>query len=316
LGSTSVSRNTSSGQVSAMRYYPWGTTRAGSVPTDYKFTGQRLDDATGLYYYGARYYDAALGRFVQADSIVRDAPDTPLSTLTVNFSNPTFLEEVGRENRWRARQEVFQQQLSLPDNEKPKGLGVVQWFQEPSGWPRPGQTDDHLGANPPSNLKARGPVDPQNFNRFTYVRNNPLRYVDPTGYWTFGLFLGGMGFALIGLRGDVGIVVDDKLNIGLLVGVGGGGYAGAGASGGLGIQITSAPTIQDLKGWSVQLGLGVGAGPGATGEIQFMSKGLGVNLSGGPALDLPVAFEVHGTADYSWLLNIPELLDDLIEQLE
>ncbi|MEM3555034.1 MAG: RHS repeat-associated core domain-containing protein, partial [Candidatus Micrarchaeaceae archaeon] len=30
-----------------------------------------------------------------------------------------------------------------------------------------------------------GPVDPQNLNRFTYVRNNPLRSTDPTGHWTF-----------------------------------------------------------------------------------------------------------------------------------
>ncbi len=34
------------------------------MPTDKLFTGQRLDD-TGLYYYGARYYDAEIGRLVQ-----------------------------------------------------------------------------------------------------------------------------------------------------------------------------------------------------------------------------------------------------------
>jgi len=40
------------------------------VPTDKKFTGRRLD-ATGLYYYGARYYDATIGRFTSADTIVQ-----------------------------------------------------------------------------------------------------------------------------------------------------------------------------------------------------------------------------------------------------
>ncbi len=38
------------------------------MPTDKKFTGQRLD-ATGLYYYGARYYDATIGRFLSADTL-------------------------------------------------------------------------------------------------------------------------------------------------------------------------------------------------------------------------------------------------------
>jgi RHS repeat-associated protein len=38
---------------------------------DKLFTGQRLD-STGLYYYGARYYDATIGRFISADTIVPD----------------------------------------------------------------------------------------------------------------------------------------------------------------------------------------------------------------------------------------------------
>jgi len=52
-----------------MKYYPYGDTRSGSVPTDKKFTGQRLD-STGLYYYNARYYDPQIGRFISADTVV------------------------------------------------------------------------------------------------------------------------------------------------------------------------------------------------------------------------------------------------------
>ncbi len=37
------------------------------MPTDYNFTGQRLDRETGLLSYGARYYDPLSGRFTQAD---------------------------------------------------------------------------------------------------------------------------------------------------------------------------------------------------------------------------------------------------------
>jgi RHS repeat-associated protein len=47
------------------------------VPTDKKFTGQRLDN-TGLYYYGARYYDASIGRFISPDTIISN-PANPQS---------------------------------------------------------------------------------------------------------------------------------------------------------------------------------------------------------------------------------------------
>ena len=44
-----------------------------------RFTGQTLDSvAGGLYFYNARYYDPALGRFAQADTIVPQ-PGNPQS---------------------------------------------------------------------------------------------------------------------------------------------------------------------------------------------------------------------------------------------
>ncbi len=63
----------SSGALSAeIRYYPWGTERytSGTTPTTFHFTGQRLESTIGLYYYGARWYDPAAGRFVQADTVI------------------------------------------------------------------------------------------------------------------------------------------------------------------------------------------------------------------------------------------------------
>ena len=78
-------------------YLPFGEARAAiDLPTDKLFTGQRLD-ATGLYYYNARYYDPTIGRFISPDIII------PY------------------------------------------------------------------------------PTDPQSFNRYSYCRNNPLKYVDPSG---------------------------------------------------------------------------------------------------------------------------------------
>lgn len=66
-----------------------------------RYTGQVLDEDTGLYYYNSRYYDAELGRFIQPDTIVP-----------------------GGEN-------------------------------------------------------------PQNLNRYSYVRNNPIKFVDPNGHFAF-----------------------------------------------------------------------------------------------------------------------------------
>ena len=49
LGSTSV---TSDAVSSTQVYYPYGAVRAmtGSAPTDYGFTGQRLDSSSALMY--------------------------------------------------------------------------------------------------------------------------------------------------------------------------------------------------------------------------------------------------------------------------
>ncbi len=100
LGSASLTTNASRAVVGEMRYFPYGETRwtTGTVGTDRRYTGQREEAGLGLYDYNARYYDPALGRFLQADTIVPEA------------------------------------------------------------------------------------ANPQSLNRYSYVYNNPLRYVDPTGH--------------------------------------------------------------------------------------------------------------------------------------
>ena len=54
-------------------YRGYGNYRTGgALPTEHRFTGQKLDIATGLMYYNARYYDRAIGHFISPDTLVPD----------------------------------------------------------------------------------------------------------------------------------------------------------------------------------------------------------------------------------------------------
>lgn len=160
LGSISMVTAADGSVVSQQEFDPWGKVRSGLVAqTKRNFTGQKLDD-TGLLFYGARYYDPSLARFTSADSIVPGAASAcgcgvatlgqeQNSRLTVDFSASGFLTSMNGDNA-----------LTLS-----KGF----WFQ--------------LSGS--SRKKARypwGPSNPQALNRYAYVLNNPLRYVDPTGH--------------------------------------------------------------------------------------------------------------------------------------
>ena len=124
LGSTSLVTDEQGHVVEYVEYTPYGTIhhREGSVNVPQKFTGQRLDSSTGLYYYHGRYYDPQLGRFTQPDPYIQD------------------------------------------------------------------------------------PSDPQFLNRYSYVRNNPVNLVDPSGHFAFLAFLGAMLIkAAIGAAASVAI---------------------------------------------------------------------------------------------------------------
>jgi len=72
LGSASVTLDGSGTPTASQLYAPYGGIRYsnGTMPTDYGFTGQRTDSATGLDYYNARYYDPTLGQFTSADTML------------------------------------------------------------------------------------------------------------------------------------------------------------------------------------------------------------------------------------------------------
>lgn len=117
MNSSLVVTDTEGNVTNLMDYMPYGSDRVniqyGSYNPDNKFTDQKEDTESGLYYYGARYYNQSIGRFTQVD--------------------PRIM------------------------------LAVAQIIS-----------------------------DPQALNGYAYARNNPIRYIDPTGQ-TFGEFLVGIG---------------------------------------------------------------------------------------------------------------------------
>ena len=71
LGSSRVIVDTTGKITAKYNYYPFGDNLNSSVSqgSEYKYTGKELDEegGFGLYYYGARYYDARLSKWVSTD---------------------------------------------------------------------------------------------------------------------------------------------------------------------------------------------------------------------------------------------------------
>jgi RHS repeat-associated protein len=75
LGSTSMTASADGTKNSEIRYSAFGEIRwkDGVTPTNFRYTGQLAQEVIGLDYYVARWYDADLGRFVQADTVIPNA---------------------------------------------------------------------------------------------------------------------------------------------------------------------------------------------------------------------------------------------------
>jgi len=102
-GSSSVIVSHNGAAVKREYYYPYGGNRGATFSdwTTKRFTGQYhesgLPGGEGLSYYNARWYDAQLGRFVSADTIVPDPGDPQaLNRLAYALNNPLrFVDPTG-----------------------------------------------------------------------------------------------------------------------------------------------------------------------------------------------------------------------------
>ncbi len=113
LGSSNVITDAFAGVFEHVEYFPFGEpwVDEGGTATllPYKFTGKELDPETGLYYYGARYYEPRLQRWLSPDALesvlrvgVPPAHNPYQYTLwnPLRFVDPTGLEE---EQSWSQR---------------------------------------------------------------------------------------------------------------------------------------------------------------------------------------------------------------------
>ena len=93
LGGSNVSTDTSGKVVEVNDYFPYGSSRiderTGGYENNKLYTGKELDRNTGLYYYGARYYDPLIGRFTSIDPWGGDITDPQsLNKYAYTENNP------------------------------------------------------------------------------------------------------------------------------------------------------------------------------------------------------------------------------------
>ena len=104
-----------------------GVTGESNTGVDFRFgyTGREFDEETGLYYYRARYYDAAVGRFISQDPIGFNAGDGNLYRYV--FNSPTNFTDPTGEDLHDTLNKVDQAFAGFASG---ASLGATDWIRE------------------------------------------------------------------------------------------------------------------------------------------------------------------------------------------
>jgi RHS repeat-associated protein len=102
LGSTSLITNLDDEVVQHVEYVPFGEVfieeRNNKWNTPYLFNAKELDEETGLYYYGARYYEPRISQWMSADPMQEKYPG--VSSYAYCVQNPVrFIDPDGKKIR-------------------------------------------------------------------------------------------------------------------------------------------------------------------------------------------------------------------------
>jgi RHS repeat-associated protein len=198
LGSTSWVTDQNGKVHEHVEYYPYGEAwwepkydrdGAGVKGQQFLFTSKELDEETGLYYFGARYFDPKRARWESVDPVI----SVPIGNL--DHSSGRLYEGGG---------------------ERSEADWVVAW--------------------------------PAMLSRYSYVLNNPSKYVDPDGRTPKGAATGAVWGAAVGTV------------VGFIAG-GGGGTGVAVGTGGAGILAIPAGAVQGAA-WGAAAGTALGVSVG------------------------------------------------------
>lgn len=163
--------------------------------------------------------------------------------------------------------------------------------------------DSDLGRFTQPDPYVQAPADPQFLNRYSYVRNNPVNYVDPSGNFAFLAVLGA-----ILVKAAIGAAVGAAVSVGIGAATGqihswsdAGRFAGAGAAGGAVAAVGGyalAAAAPHLTATGVYLGeLGIAATSSAVGMgVDSAMQGGSFGRGAATGALWGVGFFVGGTA--------------------